>query len=172
MTRLLKESTRPEAAEKCPTRDEAAERTDAGRVAPISACVSSSTKYYRQTLSLMGATRLASGHFSAASSRVGLIFCSLVHLFLLILMCRHHALYISDGCTNCPCVAVCLPYCMAKWGQWCRHRRQAAHSLFCQNGRLWQFMAIALVGHLRAHKPQPVQRSSITLKWRVWRALG
>ena len=31
---------------------------DAGRVAPISACVSSSTKYYQQTLTLMGATRL------------------------------------------------------------------------------------------------------------------
>ena len=38
-------------------RDETAEKTDAGRVAPISACVSSSTKYYHQTLSLMGATR-------------------------------------------------------------------------------------------------------------------
>ena len=49
---------------------------DAGRVAPISACVSSSTKYYHQTLALMGATRLASGHFSATASRVGLIFCS------------------------------------------------------------------------------------------------
>ena len=36
---------------------------DARRVAPISACVSSSTKYYQQTLALMGATRLASGHF-------------------------------------------------------------------------------------------------------------
>ena len=44
--------------------------SDAGRVAPISACVSSSTKYYQQTLPLMGATRLASGHFSAASGRV------------------------------------------------------------------------------------------------------
>ena len=32
-------ATRLEAAEKCPTRDEAAEKTDAGRVAPISACV-------------------------------------------------------------------------------------------------------------------------------------
>ena len=60
-TRLLKKPTRPEAAEKCLTWDETAEKTDAGRVAPISACVSSSTKYYRQTLSLMGATRLASG---------------------------------------------------------------------------------------------------------------
>ena len=40
---------------------------DAGRVAPISACVSSSTKYYHQTLALMGATRPASGYFSAAS---------------------------------------------------------------------------------------------------------
>ena len=29
------------------------------------------TKHYHQTLALMGATRLASGHFSAASSRVG-----------------------------------------------------------------------------------------------------
>ena len=28
-------ATRPEAAEKCPTRDDAAEKTDAGRVAPI-----------------------------------------------------------------------------------------------------------------------------------------
>ena len=44
---------------------------DARRVAPISACVSSSTKYYHQTLTLMGATRLASGLFSATASRVG-----------------------------------------------------------------------------------------------------
>ena len=44
--------------------------SDAGRVAPISACVSSSTQYYHQTLALMGATRLASGHFSATSGRV------------------------------------------------------------------------------------------------------
>ena len=51
-------------------RDEAVEKTDAGRVAPISACVSSNTKRYHPTLALMGATRLASGHFSAASSRV------------------------------------------------------------------------------------------------------
>ncbi len=43
---------------------------DARRVAPISACVSSSTKYYQQTLTLMGATRLASGHFPAAPQRV------------------------------------------------------------------------------------------------------
>ena len=34
---------------------------DAGRVAPISACVSSSTKPRHKTLPLMGATRLASG---------------------------------------------------------------------------------------------------------------
>ena len=51
--------------------------SDAGRVAPISACVSSSTKYYQQTLPLMGATRLASGHFSATASRVGAFFSSL-----------------------------------------------------------------------------------------------
>ena len=44
--------------------------SDARRVAPISACVSSSTKYYQQTLPLMGATRLASGHFSATSERL------------------------------------------------------------------------------------------------------
>ena len=30
-------ATRPEAAEKCPTRDDAAEKTNAGRVAPIRA---------------------------------------------------------------------------------------------------------------------------------------
>ena len=50
--------------------DEAVEKTDARRVAPISACVSSNTKRYHPTLALMGATCLASGHFSTASSRV------------------------------------------------------------------------------------------------------
>ena len=37
---------------------------------PISVCVSSSTKRYHQMLALMGATRLASGYFSAVSSRI------------------------------------------------------------------------------------------------------
>ena len=58
--RPLMRATRPEVAEKY---------SDAGRVAPISVSVSSSTKRYHQTLPLMGATRLASGIFSAASSR-------------------------------------------------------------------------------------------------------
>ena len=64
---------RPEAAEKCP---------DAGRVAPISACVSyqidrlkSGFEAKERTIvpghcALMGATRLASGHFSAALGRI------------------------------------------------------------------------------------------------------
>ena len=58
---------------------EAAEKTDAGRVAPISACVfyqidrlKSGFEAMGRTVmprncALMGATRLASGHFSAAS---------------------------------------------------------------------------------------------------------
>ena len=53
---------------KKPTRLEVAEKTDAGRVAPISACVSSSTKRRHQTLPLMGATRLASGKYAAIIS--------------------------------------------------------------------------------------------------------
>ncbi len=47
------------------TRLETAEKTDAGRVAPISACVSSSTKYYHQTLSLMGGDASRVGAFSS-----------------------------------------------------------------------------------------------------------
>ena len=66
VTRLLKKPTRLEAAEKCP---------DAGRVAPISACVSyqidrlkSGFEALGRTVmpgicALMGATRLASGFF-------------------------------------------------------------------------------------------------------------
>ena len=66
VTRLLKKPTRLEAAEKCP---------DAGRVAPISACVSyqidrlkSEFEALGRTVmpgicALMGATRLASGIF-------------------------------------------------------------------------------------------------------------
>ena len=66
VTRLLKKPTRLEAAEKCP---------DAGRVAPISACVSyqidrlkSGFEAMGRTVmpgncALMGATRLASGFF-------------------------------------------------------------------------------------------------------------
>ena len=50
-------------------RDEAVEKTDAGRVAPISACVSSSTKYYRQTLSLMGDASRVGAFFSSLVSR-------------------------------------------------------------------------------------------------------
>ena len=65
------------------TRLEAAEKTDAGRVTPISACVfyqidklKSGFEVMGRTVmpgncALMGATRLASGIFSAASSRVG-----------------------------------------------------------------------------------------------------
>ena len=68
----------------CPTRDEAAENTDAGRVAPISGSVfyqidrlKSGFEVMGRTVmprncALMGATRLASGHFSAASGRVAL----------------------------------------------------------------------------------------------------
>ena len=64
------------------TRDEAAEKTDAGRVAPISGSVfyqidrlKSGFEVMGRTVmpgncALMGATRLASGHFSAASGRV------------------------------------------------------------------------------------------------------
>ncbi len=64
------------------TRDEAAEKNDAGRVAPISACVfyqidrlKSGFEARERTVmpgncALMGATRLASGHFSAALRRV------------------------------------------------------------------------------------------------------
>ena len=64
------------------TRPEAAEKTDAGRVAPISGSVSyqiyklkSKFEAMGRTVmpgncALMGATRLASGHFSAASGRV------------------------------------------------------------------------------------------------------
>ena len=67
---------------KKPTRLEAAEKTDAGRVAPIRACVfyqidrlKSGFEVMGRTVmpgicALMGATRLASGHFSAASGRV------------------------------------------------------------------------------------------------------
>ena len=65
------------------TRLEAAEKSDAGRVAPISACVfyqidrlKSGFEARERTVmpgncALMGATRLASGHFPAASRRVG-----------------------------------------------------------------------------------------------------
>ena len=65
-----------------PTRDEDAEKTDAGRVAPISGSVfyqidrlKSGFEAMGRTVmprncALMGATRLASGHFSAASRRV------------------------------------------------------------------------------------------------------
>ncbi len=64
------------------TRDEAAEKNDAGRVAPISACVfyqidrlKSGFEARERTVmpgicALMGATRLASGHFLAALGRV------------------------------------------------------------------------------------------------------
>ena len=81
-TQPLMGARRPEAAEKCPTRDEAAEKTDAGRVAPISGSVfyqidrlKSGFEVMGRTVmprncALMGATRLASGHFSAASGRV------------------------------------------------------------------------------------------------------
>ena len=63
-------------------RDEAAEKTDAGRIASISACVfyqidrlKSGFEDRERTVmpgncALMGATRLASGHFSAALGRV------------------------------------------------------------------------------------------------------
>ena len=65
----------------CPTRDEAAEKTDAGRVAPISGSVFYQIDRLKsgfeamgrivmpRNCALMGATRLASGHFSAASGR-------------------------------------------------------------------------------------------------------
>ena len=49
-----------------PTRDASPPLVFAFLLAP-----NATTKRYHQTLALMGATRLASGHFSAASSRVG-----------------------------------------------------------------------------------------------------
>ena len=53
-------------------RDEAVEKTDAGRVAPISACVSSNIKRYHQTLSPNASTN------GGDASRVGAFFNSFV----------------------------------------------------------------------------------------------
>lgn len=78
---------------------------------------------------------------------------------------------LHPGCTNCPCFAVCLPYCIANCGQWCRHLRHSVHFSFTHTG--WPSLhSMACSGQWWAHRLQPMHLSSMTRKCEVLRWLS